>query len=101
MKEKFGLSPNTRVRILETLAKYAGIERVLIYGSRAKGNYRQGSDIDLTLVAPNYSTQDLLEIENELEDLLLPYKIDLSLFHQIENPELVAHIQRIGVEFND
>jgi len=71
----------------------------LITGSRAKGNYRKGSDIDLSLVAPTVGVSDLLKIENEIEELLLPYKVDLSLFHLIENKELVDHIKRIGKKF--
>ncbi len=41
----------------------------------------------------------LLKIENELDDLLLPYKIDLSIYNQIENTDLIAHIQRAGIVF--
>jgi uncharacterized protein len=42
-------------------------------------------------------TTELLKIENEIDDLLLPYKVDLSLFHQIDNPSLIEHIQRVGI----
>ena len=80
--------------------KYPQIEKVILYGSRAKGNFRANSDIDLTLVAPALSLTDLLRIENELDDLLLPYKIDLSLQHQLDNQELIDHINRVGVEFS-
>ncbi len=77
------------------------IERVLLYGSRAKGNYRPGSDIDLTLIGEQLTMSHLMQIENELDELLLPYKIDLSLMQKIESRELIDHIERIGVVFDE
>ena len=46
-----------------------------------------------------YDGKDDNKIENEIEDLMLPYKLDLSLFHQIENPDLIEHIKRVGKDF--
>ena len=60
------------------------------------GNFRFNSDIDLTLIGKKLSLTEIFQIENELDDLLLPYHIDLSLFHQIDNPELVRHIEEQG-----
>ena len=96
---KSGLEEKTVFAVKSVLKKYTQIQKVLLYGSRAKGNFKNGSDIDLTLVAPDLNTSDLLKIETDLEDLMLPYKIDLSLFHQIDNAELIEHINRVGVEF--
>ena len=70
---------------------------MILYGSRAKGTQRKGSDIDMTIVGESLDTTALLRIETELDDLLLPYSIDLSLFHHVENAELIAHIERVGV----
>lgn len=78
---------------------YSNIEKVIIYGSRAKGNYRTGSDIDLALVGDSLDLSTLFKIENEIDDLLLPYKIDLSIFHKIENHALLEHINRVGKVF--
>lgn len=97
--EKFGLSQKTIDQIRQVLTKNPKVQRVILYGSRAKGNYKSGSDIDLTLQAPGLSLSDLMKLDNEIDELLLPYKVDLSLFHQIENPSLVEHIQRVGVDF--
>lgn len=94
-----GLPQETIFKIKNVLKKYFQIERVILYGSRAKGNYKTGSDIDLTLIAPQMTLTELLKIENEIDDLLLPYKVDLSLFHKIDNPDLIDHIQRVGIEF--
>lgn len=97
--EKSGLSKATITKIQNVFAQYLEIEKALLYGSRATGNFRSGSDIDLVLVGPKLQTSDLLKIENQLDDLLLPYKIDLSIFHQIENDDLVEHINRVGIIF--
>ena len=71
MRELFGLSLETRTKIQSVLASYPEIQKVIIYGSRAKGTHRPGSDIDLTLVAPTLTLSDLLRIENQIDDLLL------------------------------
>lgn len=95
----YGLKPDTIQAIQSVLAKFPQVEKVTLYGSRAKGNYRTGSDIDLTITGKDMDTALMLRIETELDDLLLPYTIDLSLFRDIENPDLVAHIDRVGVTF--
>lgn len=97
--ERFGLSHEIIKRIASVFRAHSKVEKVVLYGSRAKGNYKSGSDIDLTMVGPGLDTTELLKIENELDDLLLPYKIDLSILHKIENSDLVEHIHRVGQEF--
>jgi len=94
-----GLSANTVERIVSVLAHYPEIEKAVLYGSRAKGNYRNGSDIDLTLFGDKINFSLLTRLDNELDDLLLPYKFDLSLFANLTHPELIAHIRRVGVVF--
>jgi len=95
----FGLKTETINAIQEVFTNYPEVEKSILYGSRAKGNYRPGSDIDLTLLGEKLTLTILQKIENELDDLLLPYKIDLSVFHQIGNPDLVAHIESVGQVF--
>lgn len=94
-----GLSETVKEKLIGVFKKYPEIEKVILYGSRAKGNYKPGSDIDLTVVSGSLSLTQLLKIETEIDDLLLPYKIDLSLFSHIDNPDLIAHINRVGVVF--
>ncbi|WP_031527704.1 nucleotidyltransferase family protein [Dyadobacter crusticola] len=96
---KYGLKESTIAAIQSVFIKYPGVKEVILYGSRAKGNFRNASDIDLMLVGESLTLSDLFKIETELDDLLLPYKIDLAVYHQIENKELVAHIDRVGVVF--
>ena len=92
----FGLSPRALGLIRGVLDGHPQIDRAIIYGSRAKGNYRTGSDIDLTLDAPQLTFSELLRIDSELDDLMLPYSFDLSLLKQIDNPGLLSHIARVG-----
>jgi predicted nucleotidyltransferase len=94
------LPPKAIEGILRLCRSNPAVRRVILYGSRAKGCARYNSDIDLTLDAPDLSFRDLLAIEGQLDDLLLPWKIDLSLLHQIENPALRDHIERIGIELS-
>lgn len=95
----YGLKPDVIAHLHHVLATHPGVEQAILYGSRAKGNHREGSDIDLCLVGDSLTLTQLLKIENEMDDLLLPYKIDLSRFHALDNPELMEHIQRVGVIF--
>ena len=97
--ENTGLPQEDVHSIQQTLRHFPKISEAILYGSRAKGNYRPGSDIDLTLIGNELSHQDLLDIELALDDLLLPYKIDLSLHHQVDNPQLIDHIDRVGKRF--
>lgn len=97
--EKFGLAPEVIAGIHMVLSKYSDVSEAIVYGSRAKGNYRPSSDIDLVLVGKKLSLTAQLQIETEIDDLLLPYKLDLSIYHMIENPELLEHIQTVGQIF--
>lgn len=96
---RFGLKKSTIEKIISVFVKYAKIKKVLLYGSRAKGNYRNGSDIDLTLIGDELSYSQLGNLESDIDDLFLPYSFDISIFKDIDNPDLVDHINRIGVVF--
>jgi predicted nucleotidyltransferase len=93
----FGLPPATLEKLNSVFAQHAAIDSVLLYGSRAKGNYRAGSDIDLTIKGGEIPFDELMQIENEIDDLMLPYTVDLSQYRQLENTGLIAHIDRVGV----
>jgi predicted nucleotidyltransferase len=95
----YGLKTETIIAIQEVFGKFPEVEKAILYGSRAKGNYRSGSDIDLTLTGEKLNLTILQKIENELDELYLPYKIDLSLHKHIRNTELLNHIERVGVVF--
>ena len=97
--DRFGLAEETIEKIGGILARHPQVEKALLYGSRAKGNYKNGSDIDLTLLGERLNQDELLGIMGELDDLLLPYTIELSIFHQLTHQDLIEHIQRVGKIF--
>ncbi len=95
----FGLRKSDVIAIRQVFSRYPALEKALLYGSRATGNYRGGSDIDLTLTGDRLNLALLSQIETDLDELQLPYKIDLSLFNAIDNPALLEHINRVGIVF--
>jgi hypothetical protein len=60
--------------------------------------YKNGSDIDLTLTG-SVSFDELLQINTEIDDLMLPYRVDISCFEMQNNADLIAHIRRVGQTF--
>jgi predicted nucleotidyltransferase len=93
-----GLSTQTLQKIQDVFVRYPQVEEAVLYGSRARGDYKNGSDIDLTLHGGTELTHTILsQIANDLDDQLLPYTIDLSIFKNIRNPEMIEQIERVGV----
>jgi predicted nucleotidyltransferase len=90
----FGLTENTIKSIHSVLEKHETVKTVLIFGSRAKGNYQNGSDIDLA-IEDEISEEELQKIQNELEDLDLLYEIDIVSYKNIKNTPLGQHIDRV------
>lgn len=102
MTLRFGLKETVIQRICSVLSRYPQVEKAILYGSRAKGNYKNGSDIDLTLLGgADLSLNEIFNILDDLDELLLPYTIDLSIFKDIDDPDVIEHIQRVGVIFYD
>ena len=96
---EFGLSEQTCATIRKILDQHPMIDKAVIYGSRAKGNYKNGSDIDLTLMGNALDYKTLSAVAWALDESLIPYTVDLSLFEKIENPALREHIERVGKVF--
>jgi len=92
-----GLPQPTLDKLCSVFKKHATIDSVVIYGSRAKGNYKAGSDIDLTIKGGQIPFLELMKIEDEIDDLYLPYMVDISLYKQLKNIDLIKHIDRVGV----
>ena len=95
----YGLKATDIHKVRSVLEQFRMVEKAVIYGSRALGNFKNGYDIDLTLYGENLDLSTLFQIENQLDDLLLPYFIDLSIFDRIENAQLKDHIFRNGKSF--
>jgi predicted nucleotidyltransferase len=94
---KYGLSLDNLESIIEVLRKSERIEKAVLFGSRAKGNYKPGSDIDIAVYGKNISFDDFLTLKLRLDELELLNKIDLVKFESIENPEFIDHINRVGI----
>jgi predicted nucleotidyltransferase len=94
---KFGLSDEDINKINNILKEYP-IEKAIIFGSRAKGNYKDGSDIDLAILA-DIKFKELLEIKVRYDELFIPYKLDIIDYKKIKSKELKEHIKRVGKVF--
>ena len=93
---RFGLKDSVLDQITAIFAASGLVDEAILYGSRAKGCHRPGSDIDITLKGEAFTLKELNRIALALDDLLLPYTFDLSVYQHIDNPDLLAHIQRVG-----
>jgi predicted nucleotidyltransferase len=96
---QFGLSEKNIMTVRQILARYPVVEKAVIYGSRAKGNFKNGSDIDLTLLGDALDHTILSAIAWALDESDIPHTVDLSIFTQIENAALREHIERVGLVF--
>ena len=94
---KYGLPDRTLNTLNSIFRRYPGIRQAILYGSRAKGTYRSGSDVDLTfIIEDTFVRTDLLRIGGDIDDSDLPYFVDVSVYDKISNPDLKAHIDRVG-----
>ncbi|KAF0133902.1 MAG: DNA polymerase subunit beta [Candidatus Saganbacteria bacterium] len=96
---KYGLKEETINKINNIFAQYSQVEEAILYGSRAKGDFKKGSDIDITLKGKKLDLSLVNKISIEIDDLLLPYSFDLSILDQISSLDLLDHIKRRGIVF--
>ena len=93
---KFGLDQSTLDNLISVFVKYPEIEEVFVYGSRAKGNYHLGSDIDITLKGKDISDQTRSDVWLDIDDLNTPYLFDISIYCKLTSESLLDHIDRVG-----
>ena len=96
-KPLLGLSEKQLERIRNTIASCPRVDKALIFGSRAMGTYRNGSDIDIALDGEDLTLDDILRLHSSIDSLNLPYFVDIVDVKRIENPDLRDHIKRIGM----
>ena len=96
---KFGLSDTVIKELQDIFRRHTNIEKVLIFGSRSKGNYRAGSDIDLAVIGKDIDYRQLLDISTEIDDLELLYSIDLLDYRSKIGTPIGNHIDRVGQVF--
>ena len=92
-----GLSPQQSQKIISILTGVAGIRSAIVFGSRAKGNFKPGSDIDIAVIADDLKIDDLRRIEEQYAALYMPWKLDIVDFKRIEKKALIEHIERVGI----
>jgi len=96
---RYGLTEQTIQQISSVFEKHPVVKQAVLYGSRAKGNYKPGSDIDLSLFGEDISRREVNQILDELDALDLPYTIDMTVFKDIRHAKFRDHIARVGVVF--
>lgn len=93
----YGIKDSEFELLQAVFRKHENIEKVVLYGSRAKGNYKPFSDVDITLFGEKVTRSDLNKIALDIDDLLLPYQFDISIFKSLKNKDLIDHILRVGI----
>lgn len=93
----YGITDTELSRLINAITVTPEVDEIILYGSRARGNYRRFSDIDLSLVGATLNRHHLYQILERIEDLFLPYEIDLSILSEIDHPPLLEEISNEGV----
>ena len=86
---EFGLKQNEIIALREALASIPEVEEAIIYGSRARGTNRVSSDVDITLKGSNLTYLQLALLDAKIDDLYLPYFVDLSLFSILKTKDYI------------
>jgi len=98
-RNRYGLTERDMETIISILNKYTEIKNVHLFGSRAKGSYRYGSDVDLAIMDSELDTKKLARIKRDFEESSLPYNVDIVDFTRLDDQELIDHIKRVGIPF--
>ena len=93
----YGIGDDEWEKIFTTFTHHPHIKKAILFGSRAKGNYKHFSDVDIALIGEALSVNDLLCLNDEIDDLLLPYEFDFCIYKDLKSEELKGHIQRKGI----
>lgn len=100
MTNEFGLRPDDMETILAALRQHPEVAEAILFGSRAKGSYKRGSDVDIALKGEQLTHRIVAAISDFLnEETIMPYHFDLLNYHTISSPDLLAHIERVGITF--
>jgi uncharacterized protein len=99
MSLRHGLSERTVDLITRVFERYPEVKLAILFGSRAKGTFKAGSDIDLALLGGGLTQKSLNRLYEEFDDLPIPYEFILVLYDKIKDPDVLAHIDRVGQKF--
>ena len=92
-----GIPEPYNTEILSLFETNPNVSSLILFGSRAKGNYREGSDIDLAVKGKNFNLNNRDDIQNSYSQLNIPWKLDIVIYSSIQEPLLQEHIDRVGV----
>lgn len=95
---KYGIANQDWEKIYHVFSSYPHIQKAILFGSRAKGTNKAFSDVDIALTGSELTITDLLNLKNDIDELLLPYDFDLCIFKDLNNNDLIDHINRRGIE---
>jgi len=95
----FGLTQVELNEVIRILEAFDAVQGAILFGSRAKGSHKPGSDIDIALIGDNLESC-ITQIAYQLnEELTLPYFFDVLDYKNISHQDLKEHIDRVGVRF--
>ena len=94
---RYGIDESYWEEIKSVFSQFPKIKKAILFGSRAKGNNKPFSDVDISLVGEDLQTTDILKVHTKIDDLLLPYEFDFCIYNKIENKEFKSHIDRRGI----
>ncbi|MCD4683842.1 MAG: nucleotidyltransferase domain-containing protein [Bacteroidales bacterium] len=92
-----GISEEHISKLKNLFSKNPKIEEAIVFGSRAKGTNRPGSDIDIALKGKNIKLDDILNLSIAIDEFWIPNKVDLVIYDRINEPELKEHIKQVGI----
>jgi predicted nucleotidyltransferase len=95
-KEQYGIPKEFLEKIIAAIKTNNNIKEIILFGSRAKGNFKTGSDVDIALVSNDISYDEISHIRTNIDELLLPYNVDIIDYNKITNNALKEHILKVG-----
>lgn len=97
MTNKYGLTRSQQTKLIEVIKQYLPSSEIILYGSRAKGNFNKRSDIDIVIAGSNTNDPYILsQIEEGIIESDIPYICDIQYVATIKNQSLLDHIKRRG-----
>jgi uncharacterized protein len=100
MRNKFGLLDTDMEAIISIVSQHSKVDMAIIFGSRAKGIFKNGSDVDIALKGESLDFDTISQISYSLnEETNMPYRFDILNYYAINEPALKEHIDRVGIEF--
>lgn len=85
--------------ILEAIGEFEEIESVILFGSRAMGNYKKGSDVDIAVTGRDVKRETISKLSESLNEVYpLPFFFDVINYGEISNDNLKEHIDTYGIK---